>query len=58
MMQMPPYFMKDEEWYYFDRKEWKYFLTDKAPKKAIDSYNEYYRNVQMGKKGMPIFVDK
>lgn len=38
-----PYFMKNEEWYYFDEEEWCYKLTDKAPKKAIESYNEFYR---------------
>lgn len=37
-----PYFMKNKEWYYYDVKSFKYKLTDKAPKKAIDSYNEYY----------------
>ena len=37
-----PYFMENEEWYYHDKKKNKYFLTDKAPKKAVESYNEYY----------------
>lgn len=57
-MRMPPYFMNNKEWYKFDPVKWKYVLTDKAPKKAIDSYNEYYHNVRMDKKGMPVFVDK
>lgn len=38
----PPYFLTNEEWYYFDEKEFKYKLTDKAPQEAIDSYNECY----------------
>ena len=37
-----PYFMNNPEWYYWDEKEWKYKLTDKAPKEAIDSYNDFY----------------
>ena len=41
-----PYFMENEEWYYWDEKEWKYKLTDKAPQKAIDSYNEFYKKVE------------
>ena len=42
MMQDRPYFMMDREWYYFDEEAWCYKLTDKAPQKAIDSYNEFY----------------
>lgn len=37
-----PYFMINKEWYYWDKKQWKYILTDKAPKKAIESYKEFY----------------
>lgn len=37
-----PYFMTNKEWYYYDEKEEKYKLTDKAPKEAIESYKEYY----------------
>ncbi len=37
-----PYFMTNSEWYYFDEDAFRYKLTDKAPQKAIDSYNEYY----------------
>lgn len=37
-----PYFMTNEAWYEFDEQAWKYVLTDKAPQKAIDSYNEFY----------------
>lgn len=39
-----PYFMKNKEWFYYDVKTFKYKLTDKATKEAIDSYNEYYEN--------------
>ena len=37
-----PYFMSNPEWYYFDEEEFKYKLTEKAPKKAVKSYNEVY----------------
>ena len=28
-----PFFMSNPEWYYFDEEEFKYKLTEKAPKK-------------------------
>jgi hypothetical protein len=34
--------MENEDWYYFDKEEWCYKLTDKAPKEAVDSYKEFY----------------
>ena len=37
-----PYFMTNEEWFYFDEDEWCYKLTGEAPEKAIQSYKEYY----------------
>lgn len=37
-----PYFMKNKEWYYFDEKEFVYKLTDKAPKEAKESYEQFY----------------
>lgn len=40
-----PYFLTNPEWYYFDEKEFKYKLTDKAPREAIDSYNEFYKKL-------------
>lgn len=43
-----PYFMTNKEWYYFDRKELRIKLTDKAPKKAKESYENFYK-VQYGK---------
>ena len=42
MIQVEPYFMTNEEWYYYDYEKSEYRLTDKAPQKAIDSYNEFY----------------
>lgn len=42
MLQSRPYFMTNPEWYYHDEDEWKYKLTDKAPKEAVESYNEFY----------------
>ena len=40
-----PYFMENKEWYYWVKKEWKYKLTNKAPKEAIKSYAEFYKFV-------------
>lgn len=41
-MRTLPYFMTNEDWYYHDEEEFKYKLTNQAPQKAIDSYNEFY----------------
>ena len=38
-----PYFMKNKDWYFFDKSTFTCKLTNKAPKKAIDSYNEFYK---------------
>lgn len=40
-----PYFMENEEWFYFDYEKKKYVLTDKAPEKAKESYKEYYKQL-------------
>ena len=40
-----PYFMTNKEWYRYDDKEEKYVLTDKAPQEAIESYNEFYKEL-------------
>ena len=48
MMDMP-YFLENEEWYkeYRDeRGRLKFKLTDKAPQKAVYSYNEYYEDLK------------
>lgn len=47
-----PYFMKNEEWYYHDEKEWKYKLTEKgkAIPKVVKSYEEYYADEADGEK--------
>lgn len=45
-----PYFMENEKWFYFDISEKKYKLTDKAPKKARESYKEFYSEVYGGEK--------
>lgn len=37
-----PYFLTNEEWYYYDYDEMVYKLTDKATKEAIKSYEEFY----------------
>lgn len=44
-MRAMPYFLENPEWYnekIDDEGNTTYTLTDQAPKKAIDSYNEYY----------------
>ena len=41
-----PYFMNNDEWYYFDYKQKKYKLTDKAPDKAKKSYEEFYKELE------------
>lgn len=38
-----PYFMENEEWYYFDVKDYRYKLTDKAPLEAIRSYEVFIK---------------
>ena len=45
-MQDKPYFMTNNEWYYFDEEEFKYMLTDKAPKEALLSYEEFYKEFE------------
>ena len=40
-----PYFLTNDEWYYYDMDSGRYKLTDKAPQKAIDSYKEYYKEL-------------
>lgn len=37
-----PYFFKNEEWFYYDGKTNKFYLTDKAPEEARKSYEEFY----------------
>lgn len=44
-----PYFMKNEEWYYYDYESLKYKLTDKATDKAKKSYEEFYELVEREK---------
>ena len=43
-----PYFLENEEWYYYDYEELKYKLTDKATQKAIESYKEFYKEATNG----------
>jgi hypothetical protein len=42
LMLPEPYFMTNEEWYYFDEESFMYKLTDKAPQRAQESYTEFY----------------
>lgn len=43
-----PYFMKNQEWFYFDEKEFCYKLTDKATEKAKESYAAFYEEIEKG----------
>lgn len=44
-MKLPePYFMTNPEWFYHDEEEFCYKLTDKAPKEAVASYIDFYRD--------------
>ena len=38
-----PYWHKNKDWYYYNKEKMRFFLTDKATKEAIESYNEYYK---------------
>ena len=40
-----PYFMSDPKWYYFDFDKKKYVLTDEAPEKAKESYEEFCKMI-------------
>lgn len=45
-----PYFMTNPEWYKeipLETNDRGYILTDKAPQSAIDSYNEFYNNIEI-----------
>ena len=39
-----PYFMSDEKWYKFDFDKRIFVLTEEAPEKAKESYEEYMKN--------------
>ena len=41
-----PYFLTNEDWYYYDYEELRYRLTDKAPEKAVKSYEEFYKSIE------------
>lgn len=43
-MKTEPYFMRNKDWYYFDEAEFRYKLTKKAPTKAVQSYDEFYKD--------------
>ena len=40
-----PLFMENKEWYYYDFEKKKYFLTERAPRKAKESYDEFYKEL-------------
>lgn len=40
-----PFFMTNKDWYVFDKKLRRLVLTDEAPPKAIESYKEFYQEL-------------
>lgn len=36
-----PFFMRNPNWYYYDYAQHKYFLTNNAPKEAVESYEDF-----------------
>ena len=46
-MKERPYFMSNQAWYYFDKTDFCYKLTDSAPPKAVESYYEFYRTQEI-----------
>lgn len=40
-----PYFMENEEWYFYDSQERKFILTENAPQKAKESYEKFYEEL-------------
>ena len=54
-MQFPPYYYKNREWYTTD-KNGKDRLTDKAPKKARDSFIAYWSSSDPRKRSMFYFL--
>lgn len=41
-MRQKPFFMTDENWYYFDEQEFCYKLKNDAPEEAVKSYEKFY----------------
>ena len=48
-----PYFMENEEWYYYDSQERKFILTENAPQKAKESYKKFYEELNRGRTVKP-----
>lgn len=42
MFGIVPYFLTNKEWFYIDENKYTYILTDKATKKAKESYETYF----------------
>lgn len=41
-----PFFMTNKNWYEFDFEKRCFILTDKAPKEAVESYEEYVKDLK------------
>ena len=63
MSYLMPYFMTNKEWYTYDPKTNTYTLTDKAPKKARESYEQFIEYIShpffygATQEGMKSFVE-
>lgn len=44
-----PYFMENDRWYYFDIETKKFKLTEEAPEKAKESYEQFYKEIEGNK---------
>ena len=45
-----PYFMEDKTWFRFDFDKRMYVLTDLAPAKARESYEQYIKEIEKERK--------
>lgn len=43
-----PYFMENEDWYYYDITKGRLILKPDAPQEAKESYEEFYANEKPG----------
>lgn len=41
-----PFFMTNDDWFEYDEKKGRFVLTAKATEKAIESYKQFYKQLQ------------
>lgn len=42
-----PYFMSNDDWYYFDEDKGRYMIKESAPLSAKESYKEFYKELDV-----------